>query len=75
MISRETSCNVELLKYQSLTLEEKIARFENMEAELAKLKLENQVSFVCICLYVCMFGVRVMYNSQSPSTYTVINEV
>ena len=45
MVSRETSCNVELLKYQSLTLEEKIARFENMEAELAKLQLENQVSY------------------------------
>ena len=45
MISfRETSCNVELLRYQSLTLKEKIGRFESMEAELAKLKLENQVS-------------------------------
>ena len=57
MISRETSCNVELLKYQSLTLEEKIARFENMEAELAKLKLENQVSCICIiygCTCVCL---------------------
>ena len=78
MISRETSCNVELLKYQSLTLEEKIARFENMEAELAKLKLENQVSCVCVCvcmhacmyvciidmyMYVCMFGVIIICTS------------
>ena len=54
LIFRETSCNVELLKYQSLTLEEKLARFENMEAELAKLKLENQVSYLCMCNDFCV---------------------
>ena len=52
MVSRETSCNVELLKYQSLTLEDKISRFENMEAELTKYKLENQVCYMCIYVYV-----------------------
>jgi len=48
------------LKYQSLTLEEKVARFENMEAELVKLQLENQVciewtNYVCIKYCVCEF--------------------
>jgi len=35
-------------------LEEKVARFENMEAELVKLQLENQVciNFItCVCIY------------------------
>ena len=57
MVSRETSCHVELLKYQTLTLEEKLLGFESMEAELAKLKLENQVSYVyctCMCVSVCL---------------------
>ena len=68
VISRETSCNVELLKYQSLTLEEKIARFENMEAELAKLRLENQVSYV----YVYMF---MYYNCQKEKFWVSGNEL
>ena len=55
MVSRETSYHVELLKYQSLTLEEKLLGLRVWKPNWRK--LENQVSYVycaCMSVFVCV---------------------